>query len=229
VIRAAWGRVGLSDRDLAADFDNLIVRQVEIVRHMGGVALHEGEQLLLPAWQAPAVLAPGHRLVSHIVGHVGEIDGAAVLLELRQQARSIRPLHESVAHAGAPEARGLLRDGRALCVGNPGHRVDLRCDGENVLLQGAVVADLPSQQWRRVAHGSGEEHRGAWHAWNAVLLQLRHEGVDRDEVFVDARGDGGSTAMPDPHDQVHGAGERQRNVAALCYLQGVGDEEKLYR
>jgi hypothetical protein len=31
--------------------------------------------------------------------------------------------------------------------------------------------------------------------------------------------------MPDPHDQVHGTGERQRNVAAVRYLQGIGDEE----
>jgi hypothetical protein len=65
------GRARFSDRDLAADFDNLIARQVEIIRHVGGVALHEGEQLLLPAREAPAVLALGHRLVSHEIRHVG--------------------------------------------------------------------------------------------------------------------------------------------------------------
>src|ERR1700722_1175100 len=41
-----------------------------------------------------------------------------------------------------------------------------------------------------------------WHAPNAVLLQLRDDGVDRDKVFVDARGDRGSTAMSCPHGQV---------------------------
>jgi hypothetical protein len=65
---------------------------------------------------------------------------------------------------------GLLRYGRALFVGDPGHRLDLGRDDEHVLLQGAVVADVPGQQWRRVAHGSGEENRGARHPGNPVLL-----------------------------------------------------------
>jgi len=57
-------------------------------------------------------------------------------------AWNIRPLHESVAHGGAPKARRLLRDRRSFLVGDPGHRLDQRRDGEHVLLQGTVVADM---------------------------------------------------------------------------------------
>jgi hypothetical protein len=40
---ARLGRTRFSDRDLAADFDNLIARQIKIICHMGGIALHEDE------------------------------------------------------------------------------------------------------------------------------------------------------------------------------------------
>jgi len=50
--------------------------------------------------------------------------------------------------------------------------------------------------------------------------------VSRHEALVDARGDGVGAAMPHVHHRVHGGGEHQRNVAALEYLQGVGDEER---
>jgi hypothetical protein len=49
LILCAASAARLSNRDLAADLDNLITRQVEIIRHVGGVALHECEHLLLPA------------------------------------------------------------------------------------------------------------------------------------------------------------------------------------
>jgi hypothetical protein len=38
------------DLDLASDLDHLVVGQVEIVPHPGGVATHRGEQGLLPVW-----------------------------------------------------------------------------------------------------------------------------------------------------------------------------------
>src|SRR6516225_2232663 len=100
----------MSNRDLAPNLDDLVTWQIEEIRQMGGIALHEGKQRFLPTRQAFPVLAPYHRLVSDKVGYVCEIDGAAALLQLTQQAGNIRSLHESVVCDGAPEVRRRLRD-----------------------------------------------------------------------------------------------------------------------
>jgi hypothetical protein len=95
----------------------------------------------------PAVLAPGHRLVPDVVGHVGKIDSAAALPELRQQAWSIRTLHESVTHAGAPEARGLLRNGHAFCLGAMYPQLSKKCVFLTELADPACRAN--DQRWSR--------------------------------------------------------------------------------
>src|SRR5271156_5400750 len=78
------GDSGSSNRNQASDLDHLVGWQVEVFRHMGGIALHHGEQRFLPARQPLAVLTTGHRLVSNVVSHIGKIDGATTHLELRQ-------------------------------------------------------------------------------------------------------------------------------------------------
>jgi hypothetical protein len=40
------GRAHQSNRDLAADLHDLLGRQVEIIRHVGGITLHDGEHRL---------------------------------------------------------------------------------------------------------------------------------------------------------------------------------------
>src|SRR6516162_2438353 len=75
-----------SNRDLAPNLDDLVSWKIEEICQVGGIALHEGKQRFLPTRQAFPVLAPYHRLVSDKVGYVGEIDGAAALLQLTQQA-----------------------------------------------------------------------------------------------------------------------------------------------
>lgn len=81
-----------SDRNLPPDLDDLIVRQAEEVADVDGVALHDGEEPLLPCRQAPAVLAADHRLMTDVVGDIVEIDRAAQRSTGGEQFRDMRPL-----------------------------------------------------------------------------------------------------------------------------------------
>src|ERR1700676_960202 len=93
------------DRNLPSDLDDLIGGQAEEVADMGGVALHDSEDSLLPGWQAHAVLAGDHRLVAHVIGHVVEVDCATQRFAGGEQFRNMRALHEAEASFGAPEVR----------------------------------------------------------------------------------------------------------------------------
>src|ERR1700732_4122829 len=60
------------DRDLPPDLDDLVGGKTEEVADMDGVALHDGEEPLLPGGYSVAVLAGNHRLVTDVIGHVVE-------------------------------------------------------------------------------------------------------------------------------------------------------------
>jgi hypothetical protein len=38
------------DRNQTTDLDDLVTRKIEVIGHVGGIPLHYGEKLLLPAW-----------------------------------------------------------------------------------------------------------------------------------------------------------------------------------
>ena len=76
-VSAGARRAGaLSNRNLSPDLDNLIAGKTEEVADMDGVALHHGEEPLLPGRQAEAVLAADHRLMADIIGDVVKIVGS---------------------------------------------------------------------------------------------------------------------------------------------------------
>src|ERR1700687_491383 len=102
------------DRDLPPDLDDLIVGQAEEVADVDGVALHNGEEPLLPGRQAHAVLAADHGLVADVVGHIVEIDGAAQRFAGGEQFRDMRPLPEAETRLRAPVIRRDFLDGHAV-------------------------------------------------------------------------------------------------------------------
>src|ERR1700679_3226711 len=99
-------RPGL-DRNLASNLDDLIGRQAEEVADMDGVALHHGEQPLLPLRQAQAVFAADHRFMTDIIRHIVEIDRTPQRFTGGEQFRNMGPLHEAETRFRAPE---ILRD-----------------------------------------------------------------------------------------------------------------------
>ena len=70
----------LSDRNLPADFDDVVARKPEEIADVHGVSLHRGEESLLPSGYAHPVLPMNDRFVANIVGDIVEIEGAALRL-----------------------------------------------------------------------------------------------------------------------------------------------------
>src|SRR6266852_2234838 len=108
-----------SNRDLAADLDDAVRGQPEVIRGMRGVALHEGEKRLQPARLRPAVLARDDGLVAEVISRVLEVDLAAALAGELQQCRDVGPFHEAVVRGRAPEVWGHFFDGKAIGVPDP--------------------------------------------------------------------------------------------------------------
>jgi hypothetical protein len=69
-----------SDRNLSADFDDVVARKPEEIADVHGVSLHRGEESLLPSGYARPVLPVNDRFVANIVGDVVEIEGATFRL-----------------------------------------------------------------------------------------------------------------------------------------------------
>src|SRR3984893_16407309 len=126
-----------SNRDLPADLDHLVVRQAEEVADMDRVALHHGEEPLLPAGHPHAVVAADHGFMPDIIGDVGKVDGAAERFTGSEQFRNMRPLHEAEMRFRAPEIRRDLFDREALAGWQPRHRQDFHAQHEHVLVQSA--------------------------------------------------------------------------------------------
>src|SRR5579872_4603571 len=82
----------LSDRNLAADLDNRIVRHPVEFGDACRVALHRREQRLDKARHLPVVLARDDGLVADVVGHVGQVDIAMRGGSLPEQLRQVGPL-----------------------------------------------------------------------------------------------------------------------------------------
>src|ERR1700722_16743051 len=83
------------DLDLVSDLDHLVVGQVEIIAHPGGVADHRGEQGLLPVWNTLAVLGGNDCHGADIIGHVGNVDLRPFRAAVGQNLGNIRVLHET--------------------------------------------------------------------------------------------------------------------------------------
>src|SRR5260370_765847 len=78
------------------------------------VALHHGEEPLLPGGPAHAVLAADHRLVAHVIRHVAKIDRAPQRFTGCEQFGNMRTLHEAETRLGAPKIRRDLLDRNAV-------------------------------------------------------------------------------------------------------------------
>src|SRR5580658_2121345 len=94
----------------------------------------------------------------------------------------------------------------------------------SVIVVTASTCCCRARLWRMCQTSTGGVSRVARVRNTAVpgtrgtLLQLRHESLDWDEAFVDAGGNGGSAAMPDPHDQIHGARAARDSFVKLVAL-----------
>src|ERR1700747_562324 len=93
--KAECARAAQLDRDLPSDLDDLIGGQAEEIADMDRVALHHGEERLLPCGKALAVLAADHRFMADVIGDVIEIDRAPQRFAGREQLRNMRALHET--------------------------------------------------------------------------------------------------------------------------------------
>src|ERR1700730_12797145 len=175
-----------SNRNLPSDLYDLVARQAEEIAYVSRVALHRGENALLPVGQSPAVLPCHHGFVTDIIGHVAEIDGTAPRLAGKQEGWNIRTLHEPVARRPTPEIPRNFRDRNPLARCEPRDRQDLDPQNEEVLMQGPIVLDVPDHHGGRTLRLSGQEHGGPGHARNCAQFDLGHESGNRDQGFMHA-------------------------------------------
>ena len=70
---------------MTAELDNFVDGKPEEACDVDGVALHRGEQLFLPGWEALSVLAANDRFVPDVIGDIVEVDRTPVI---RASARS---------------------------------------------------------------------------------------------------------------------------------------------
>src|ERR1700730_14564204 len=224
--RAISCMVRTLDRNLPPDLNDLIVGQAEEVADMDGVALHDGEDPLLPGRQALTVVTGDHRLVTYIVGNVGNVDRAAEPFAGGQQVGNVRTFHEAETRFGAPEIRHDFPKRDAVGGRDPGHGEYFNVQHEQVLVQGTVMLDVPDHYRRRIPLGPGQEHRRARHPRYVLRGDRGHKFGDRGQRLVDPHRDGGSTAMPDPHQAIDTDGQDHRNIAALADLGEIGEEER---
>ena len=191
-----------------------VAGQAEVVADMGGVALHHGEERLLPARQAPAVLAADHRLVADIIGDVVEIDACSPASAPASAApgyagRSMKP----IARVGAPEirrdlARSSMRVAPTSTHGTDGFRRAARTDAR----AGAVMLHMPDHHRRRVALVRVRNTAVPGTRGTLLSAMLGHELGDRHRRASCMRVDHGRrAAMPDPH---HAVDERRRAATA---------------
>src|SRR3982074_1657066 len=109
------------NRNLPPDLNDVIVGQAEEVADVNSVALHHGEEPLLPGGQAHAVLAADHRLVAHVIRHVAKIDRAPPRFTGCEQFGNMWTLHEAETRLGAPKIRRDLLDRDAVARRDPRH------------------------------------------------------------------------------------------------------------
>ena len=101
----------ISNRDLAPDLDDPIVRQFEGVAEPRGVSAHRREEGDLPARQALADFTRHDGFVANIEGNVVEIDLSPLRLALRENVVDVGRFHEAKPRLGSPEIVGLAGSG----------------------------------------------------------------------------------------------------------------------
>ena len=85
--------------------------------------------------------------------------------------RSMKPKRASARQNGGD----LLQRRHPVISGDPGHRQDLHPQHEQMLMQGAVMHDVPHHHRRRITLGAGKEHSGAGHPRYLLLRDAGQE------------------------------------------------------
>src|SRR5580704_17829842 len=158
--------------NLPADLDDLLAWQPEIVRDVGGVAQHGGEQSFLPMRQRRAAFLVQDDFVADIIDHVVEPDPAALLRRLMHQARNIGPLHEAEMRRHPPEILAFLGDRHQFGPKHPRPRFGEHAQHQNMLVQRPVLFEMPQHHRRHAVGRAGEKHGGARHARNIARLDV---------------------------------------------------------
>src|SRR5579885_2823927 len=147
-----------SDRNLPADFDDLLARQSEIIGDVRSVALHSGEQHFLPMRQSRPALAVQHDLVADIIHDIVEPYVAALLMRLAQQTGNVRPLHEAEMGGEPPKILALLSHGHQLRPMHARPRLGQHAQHHDIFVQRPVLLEVPQHDRRNTARTAGEEY-----------------------------------------------------------------------
>jgi len=124
--------------ELPADFDKLVVGQLQIIANTCAVATHDSECHAFPDWQALAVISSYGGLTPDIVGDISKIEIASQGSAACQNSQNIRRFHEAVICIDAPKIRSFLRDSQTICLCDARHRMNGPSQHEHVLLQGTI-------------------------------------------------------------------------------------------
>src|SRR6202035_1398852 len=103
--------------------------------------------------------------MANVIGHVVEIDRASERLAGSQELWNLWTLHEPIAGFGAPTVRGDFVETNPLDRPPPRHRQNTDSQNEQMLMQSAVVLDVPNHHGRRILRRAGQKHCCSSYAW----------------------------------------------------------------
>jgi hypothetical protein len=98
-----------------------------------------------------------------------------------------------------------------------------------MIVQSPVVLEVPDHHRRRAAQGPREKNRGAGNPRNLLGFELGfdrvHELADWNEPLGETLCDHRRPAMPNQHDAIDNAGQKQRDISAVRDLHEIREEE----
>ena len=192
---------------------------------MRSVSLHSGEEHLLPRSQSLPVAPMNDGFTGDIISDVIGIEEAALQMRLSQERRNIRSLHEPIVRRRAQKLGATsVVDKRSDSL-IPWNGFRHGPESKQMFVQGLVVLDMPNHDWRHVRYRSSEENRRARNPRNLASFERTHEFADRNSPSAENFCDRRRSSMPNPHEAIDEARQKQWNIAAVRNLREVCEKK----
>src|SRR5260221_5827529 len=212
------------DLDLAAELDDAVGRDAEVLGGVEHGVRHEDEELLAPAGEGGALrrddlLAPQEERGLH------QVEAELLQAALRQGGRDFRLGHEAVIELDDVKIVLEMADLDAALLGHVRDVLGAYVHQHDAFVQNLVVLEIMQQRGRHAVDVAGQKDRRARHPTARRRLEVLEEEVERHRR-ARALGDQElPTADPRPHHDIDDRGDKEREPAALLDLHHVGGEE----
>ena len=133
--------------------------------------------------------------------------------------------HEAIVSKSTPEIRRDGVDREPMRPPDPRDQLGNHVQDEYVLVQRAIVLEVPDQYRRGVAWRLRQEYGRAGHARDVFLFYRRQHLADRLHRLKLAFGDRLGAQVPDHHNAVNKSREQQRYVSPFGDFREIGAEE----